>query len=180
MSNNFEAPKLKKLDNAVAAQEAAEEKMDKSTKVPTERVVTDPVDIYKNGIDEFTKFLAGEIHAGNLEQRNKFQLDFFDNMFAMLKLDEDRLKSCLDYFVIQVVQNRHLYTDGTIVAPLYHVEPKRPAADVLKYKRFMLFLITFAEYAKDRPRFLANYDVVKFASMFSPEIKQKLTNYVYR
>lgn len=180
MSNNFEAPKISKLNNAVAEQTAAEEKMDKSTKVPTERVVQDPVDIYKNSIDGFTNFLAGKLANGNLEERQKFQLDFFDNLFLMLKLDETRLKQILDYFVIQIVQNRHLYNDGAVLAPLYTVEPKRPAQDVLKYKRFILFILNYAENAKDRPRFLANYDVVKFASMFSPEIKVKLTNYVYR
>lgn len=180
MSDNFAPPTIKKLDNAVAAQVASEEKMDKSLKVPTEKVTTDPTTIYKNGIDNFTKFLAGEIHSGSLEERIQFQMSFLDDLWLMLKLDEQSLKIVLDYFVVQIIENRHLYSDGTIAAPLYRVEPLRSAQEILKYKRFLLFITTFADHARDRQRFLQQFDVAKFGAMFGPEIKQKLSNYVYR
>lgn len=175
MGNAYEAPKVDKRNTAVAAQVATEKKEAEAPKVP----VT-PATIYKSGIDNFVEFLQGKRFAGNLEERQKFQLQFVDSIWPMLELSDGLVKDILDHFVIKIVENKDTFAFSNVVAPLFTVETQR-AKDVMdRYKQFMLFIIMYAENARDRQRFLAMYDVPKFVNTLTPIAKQRLTNYVYR
>lgn len=176
MGNAFSAPKLEKRDNSVEVLQPQED-----TNIPgTARVPTGPADIYKTGLDDFASFLKGNLFAGNLEQRKSFQKGFVKGIEPMMRLDYPLVKEILDYFLKLINTNRDAFDYNHIVAPLYTVEPELPAQEVLRYKRFMLFIVLLAEHAKDRQRFIAGFDVVKFAAMFDEKSKQNITNYVYR
>jgi hypothetical protein len=175
MGNSYETPKVEKRNNAVAVQVATEKKEAEAPKVP----VT-PATIYKNGIDDFILFLKGEKFAGTLEERQKFQLSFVDSIWPMLELSDPLLKQILDHFVVKIVENPLEFNFNKVVAPLFSVETQR-AKDVMdRYKQFMLFIIMYAENARDKQRFLALYDVPKFTNTLTPVAKQRITNYVYR
>lgn len=180
MSNSFEPPKIEKRNNTVSQQVSAQAKMDKVIGVPSEVTVTDAASIYMNGIDTFVKFLRGEHAAGTLEERKKFQLEFFDSIWPMLRLDDAQVKRVLDHFLITITGNPDAFEYSTVLRPLYAVETQRPKQDIEKYKRFILFMITLAENARDRQRFLKQFDMVKFSNSFDPIAKQRLTNYIYR
>lgn len=175
MGNSYETPKVEKRNNTVAVQVAAEEVV-----ATTPREPVTPATIYKNGIDTFVEFLKGNVFAGSLEERKKFQLQFVDSIWPMLELPAQYLKPVLDHFVMAIVENKDVFNFSNVVAPLYSVEQDR-AADVMdRYKQFILFMIMYAENARDRQRFLAMYDVRKFANSLTPNAKQNITNYVYR
>ncbi|AEV89532.1 hypothetical protein OBP_095 [Pseudomonas phage OBP] len=175
MGNAFEPPKVDKRQNAVAVQVAAEVKEAEAPRVPTT-----PATIYKNGIDTFVRFLKGEVFGGSLEERKKYQLQFVDSIWPMLELSDALLKDILDHFVIQIVENKDVFNYNSVCAPLFSVESDRATDVMTRYKQFMLFIIMYAENARDRQRFLAMYDVPRFTNTLTPIAKQRLTNYVYR
>jgi hypothetical protein len=81
MSDKFTAPKVEKRVTAVNEQIAQEAEMDNSMKVLTQKGPTDVVDIYKEGIDNFRNFLAG----------NLFQADpplFIENHLSAALIDK--------------------------------------------------------------------------------------------
>lgn len=178
MSDKFTTPKIEKRVNAVDQQVASEATLDTSMKVPTQKVTTDVVDIYKQGIDGFREFLAGNF-SGDLEARKKFQRDFMRTVWGALELNDAQVKAVLDYFVVTIAENPNLFGYDNIVAPLFPLESSLPAEEVLRYKRFMLFIVMYSENARDKRRFLEKYDMVKFENMFNPVAKQRLHNYVY-
>lgn len=180
MGNSYTAPSLQKQKTAVEELQPKENLMDTSIGRPAEKsAVVMPVDVYKASIDNLTKLLAGE-YSGSLEECTKFQQNFIKNLEPMLNLDEPLVKQILDYFIITIVRNRDTYNYNNLLRPCYPLEGKMNANDLSRYKRFLDFITCLADNAKDRPRFIANFDVVKFASMFSPKVKQTLTNYIYR
>lgn len=100
-------------------------------------------------------------------------------IWAILELDDVKVKAILDYFVTSIVEAPTLFNYDKILAPLFTLESSLPAEEVTRYKRFMLFIIMYSENARDKRRFLENYDMVKFENMFNPVAKQRLHNYVY-
>jgi hypothetical protein len=178
MSDKFTAPKVEKRVTAVNEQIAQEAEMDNSMKVLTQKGPTDVVDIYKEGIDNFRNFLAGNF-SGDLEARKEFQRNFMRTIWAILELDDVKVKAILDYFVTSIVEAPALFNYDKILAPLFTLESSLPAEEVTRYKRFMLFIVMYSENARDKRRFLENYDMVKFENMFNPVAKQRLHNYVY-
>lgn len=178
-NSNYTPPNVERRNNAVDEQGASEEKMDRSTGVPTEKVNTDVVSIHKSGIDDFRSFLAGDKYAGNLEERQKFQRDFMRSIWSMLELSQAQVKEIMDHFVITIAESPDMFKFENICAPLYSIESSLPADEVLRYKRFLLFITMYAENARDRARFLELYDMVKFEAMFGPTARQRIHNYVY-
>lgn len=179
MSNRYSPPQIEKRNNAVEEQVAAEENMDKSTGVPTEKVPTDAVGIYKQGIDKFKEFLGGNFE-GNLDDRKKFQRDFIRNCWSMLELSDAQVKEIMDHFIVTIAENRDLFDYNKLIAPLFSLESELPSTETERYKRFMLFVTMLSENAGDRNLFLQRYDMVRFENMFSPTAKLRLHNYVYR
>lgn len=180
MSNKFIPPAVKKLNDAVTEQVTAEESLDTSIKVPAAKPITDAAQIFCTGIDQFAAFLKGELHGGDLAARQKFQLSFFDSLNNMLSLNDAQVKTVLDHFVLTIAKDRTVFEYNNILAPLFTVESKRPAEDVARYKRFMLFITLLSENGGNRDRFVSMFDVVKFVNSFNPVIKQRLSNYIYR
>lgn len=178
MGDKYNAPKIEKLSNAVEEQVAQEAKLDTSLKVLTEKVPTDAVGIYQQGITAFKDFLAGNFE-GNLETRKKFQRDFIRGLWNILELTDVQVKAILDHFVITIAENPQTFDYNNIIAPLFAIESDMPSEEATRYKRFMLFMTMYAEHARDRKRFLEKYDMVKFENMFNPVAKQRLHNYVY-
>lgn len=174
MSSSYTPPSVSKRTSAV------EKQIEEETVTVEETKPVTTEDIYKEAIDKFVLFVKGDLYSGQVEQRTAFQLSFIDSVNNMLKLDEMKLKTVLDYFVKTIATNRTILNDSDIISPLYSVESLKPAQDILRYKRFMVFLITYSDNVKDKQRFLANFDVAKFANMFGEVIKQNLINYVYR
>lgn len=175
MGNSYEAPKVEKRKDVVTQQVAAEVK---AAEVPAAPVT--PATIYKNGFNDFVLFLKGEKFAGELETRQQFQLNYIDGLWAMLELPDATLKQILDHYVVTIMENHSLFEYHNVLAPLFTVEGKR-ASDVMdRYKRFMMFIIMYAENARNRGRFLEMYDVPKFVNMLTPTAKQRITNYIYR
>lgn len=180
MGNSYTPPQLQKQKTAVEELQPKENLMDSSIGRPAEKsAVVMPVDIYKKSIDELTLLLKDEL-TGSLEERTKFQQNFIKNLEPMLNLDESLVKQILDYFIITIVKNRDTYNYNNLLRPCYVLEGKMNASDLNRYKRFLDFITCLADNAKDRTRFIANFDIVKFSAMFSPKAKQNLTNYVYR
>lgn len=178
MSDKFTTPKIEKRVNAVDEQITAETTLDTSMKVATQKPTTDVVDIYKQGIDGFRDFLAGTV-TGDLETRKVLQRDFMRTIWGALELNDAQVKAILDHFVVTISESPNLFSYDNIVAPLFPLESSLPSEEVLRYKRFMLFIVMYSENARDKRRFLENYDMVKFENMFSPVAKQRLHNYVY-
>lgn len=180
MGNSYTPPALQKQKTAVEELQPKENLMDTSIGRPAEKsAVVMPVDIYKASIDQLTTLLAGTF-SGSLEERTKFQQNFIKNLEPMLNLDETLVKQILDYFIITIVKNRTTYSYNNLLAPCYVLEGKMNATELDRYKRFLDFITCLADNAKDRRRFIANFDIVKFAAMFGPKAKQTLTNYVHR
>lgn len=180
MGNSYTPPQLQKQKTAVEELQPKENLMDTSIGRPAEKsAVVMPVDVYKAAIDDLTKLLEGS-YSGSLEDRTKFQQNFIKNLEPMLMLDEPLVKQILDYFIITIVKNRETYNYNNLLKPCYVLEGKMNANDLNRYKRFLDFITCLADNAKDRRRFVANFDIVKFASMFGPKAKQTLTNYVHR
>lgn len=180
MGNAYKPPELKKMETSVEALQPKENLMDTSIGRPTEKSgVVAPVDIYKESIDKFLELLNGTL-SGSLEDRTKFQQNFIKNLEPMLMLDDNLVKQILDYFIITIVKNRDSFNYNKLLAPCYVLEGKMNAQELTRYKRFLDFITTLADNAKDRPRFIANYDVAKFAAMFNPVARQRITNYVHR
>lgn len=180
MGNSYQPPKLEKLDNTVIKQINDEASADRVIGVSSTNMQMAADDLYKKNITEFAQYLNGEIHSGTLEERQKFQLDFFNSVPAMLRLDDAKVKAILDHFLITISENRGVFEYSTLVAPLFTLASKLPTAELDRYKRFMLFITMLSDNARDRQRFLANFDMVKFTNMFDPVTKQRLTNYIYR
>lgn len=180
MSNSYSPPKLEKRANTVAKQTADREVADMVIGVASQPQPTDAASIYITNISAFVKFLRGEEGSGTPDERRRYQLRFLDSIWAMLRLEDPQVKRILDHFLITIGENPDVFEYNNVLRPLYSCENERPAQDVTKYKRFMLFMITLSAHARDRQRFLKQFDMTKFSNMFDPITKQRLTNYVYR
>lgn len=176
MGDNFNPPKIEKRNNAVAEQTTEAQE----TKTTTAREVNSPVDIYKNGIDEFVKFLKGEIAGGTLDERRAQQKKAIQTCWGMLDLDYAQTKESLDYFLITVGQNQNAFEWSNILAPLNALEGKMSASEITRYKRFMVFITLLSEYARNRTQFTQMFDMTKFEAMFPAKSRENLHNYVYR
>lgn len=180
-NNSVVPPSVEKRNNAVDLQVGAEKGNDTVIGVSSSNAAAvDASTIYIRGIDDFLLFLKGEKAAGTLEERQKFQRSFFDSVPPMLRLDDNKVKAILDHFLIVVSDNREVFEFSRIVAPLFTLESSLNKEEVERYKRFLLFITLLSDHARDRKRFLAQFDMVKFTNMFDPITKQRLTNYVYR
>lgn len=180
MGNAYQPPKLEKRENTVVKQVKDEAQADRVLGVSSVNVQMSADDIYKKNITDFASFLKGEIAAGTLEERQKFQRTFFNSIPAMLRLSDAQVKAVLDHFLRTIAENRQVFDYSNVLSPLYTIESQLNKVEVERYKRFMLFIILLSDNARDRQRFLANFDMTKFTSMFDPVTKQRLTNYVYR
>ena len=103
MGNNYSPPKVDKVNNAVEEQVRSEQSS------PIIAAEFTPVDLYKEVIDNFIKFLKKEIHNGNLEERQAFQRQFINSVWAMLKLDDSQVKPILDHFVVSISENKDVF-----------------------------------------------------------------------
>lgn len=180
MGNGYKPPQVEKRQTAVNIQADQDKAGDKVIGVTSQPVVSTPEELYKKNITNFTAFLKGEIHGGNPEERQKFQLDFFRTVFNILRQDQHRVKTILDHFLIEIAKNRDAYEYSKVLAPLFKLESKLPADEVARYKRFMLFITMLSDNAKNRDRFRAQFDTVSFANMFDPVANQNIINYVFR
>lgn len=180
MGNSYTPPQLQKQKTSVEELQPKQDLMDTSIGRPAEKSgVVVPADVYKASIDKLTLLLKGEL-SGDLATNTKFQQNFIKNLEPMLSLDDNIVKAVLDHFITVIVKNRQAYNYNKVLAPVYPLEGKMSEQDLTRYKRFMDFITCLAEHAKDRRRFVANYDVTKFAAMFGPVAKQRITNYVHR
>lgn len=180
MGNSYTPPQLQKQKTAVEELQPKESLMDTSIGRPTEKSgVVLPVDIYKVSIDKFKELIAGTL-SGSLDENTKFQQQFIKNLEPMLSLDDHLVKQILDYFIITIVKDRAVFNYNNLLKPCYVLEGKMNAIELNRYKRFLDFITLLADNARDRARFIANYDVVKFSAMFGPVAKQRITNYVHR
>lgn len=180
MGNQYKPPQVEKRNNTVAHQVDQDKDNDNTIGVSSAPFIRTPESIYQENIDNFTKFLKGEIHGGSLEERQKFQLSFFKNIPALLRLDAQKVKVILDHFLIEISKNRDVYEYSKILAPLFKLESKLPAEDVARYKRFMLFITMLSDNARNRDRFRAQFDTVTFANMWDAKANQNIINYVFR
>lgn len=180
MGNGYKPPQVEKRQTTVEIQANQDAAGDKVIGVSSQPVINTPEAIYKKNIQTFTAFLKGEVNGGTLEERQKFQLDFFHSVFALLRLDQHRVKSILDFFLIEISENRKVYEYSSILSPLFKLESKLPANEVACYKRFMLFITMLSDNARQRDRFRAQFDTMTFANMFDPVAKQNIINYVMR
>lgn len=174
MGNNYSPPKVDKVNNAVEEQVRSEQSS------PIIAAEFTPVDLYKEVIDNFIKFLKKEIHNGNLEERQAFQRQFINSVWAMLKLDDSQVKPILDHFVVSISENKDVFDFSNVLAPLYSIEKTTSSTVTDRYKKFMMFIITFSENAKRRQVFLSKFDMTKFESLFEPVSRERIHNYVYR
>lgn len=177
MGDNFTPPKIERRSNTVDAQAETDQQ---NTQEQETRQVSSPVHIYQNAIDDFTKFLKGEIGAGSLEERQKIQKSFLESVWGFLKLDYPDMKEVMDYFLIKIKQYPNDFAWDKITAPLAVLEGKVNATDLLRYKRFIMFASLLSEYARNRNQFTQMYDMTKFEAMFSGQAKTNLHTYVYR
>lgn len=138
------------------------------------------VDIYKEAIDNFRKFINGEIYNGDLEERKKFQRSFITSVWGMLELNDAQVKEVLDYFIKTINDFPGIFEYNKIAAPLFTIESTLAASEVKRYTRFLVFITLFAENARNRELFRSQFDMPKFEQLFSPVAKQRLHNYVYR
>lgn len=180
MGNSYEPPKLEKRENTIVKQVKDEAQADRVLGVSSVNMQMSAEDLYKKNITEFADFLKGNISSGTLEERQKFQRTFFNSVPAMLRLSDNQVKIILDHFLLTIAENRDVFDYSQVLAPLRSIESQLNKVEVERYKRFMLFITMLSDNARNRQRFLANYDMVKFTSMFDPITKQRLTNYVYR
>jgi hypothetical protein len=177
MGDNFTPPKVEKRQNAVTAQVEAEQQ---NTQENETRVVNGPVDIYKNGIDDFVKFLKGEIAAGTLEERRNQQKSVIKTCWGMLEMDYAQCKEALDYFLITVGKNQNAFEWNNVLAPLSTLEGLINASELVRYKRFIMFITLLSEHARSRDTFTQMFDMTKFTAMFATKAAQNLHNYVHR
>lgn len=180
MGNSYKPPEVEKRNNTVVKQVNDESTADRTIGISSTNAARDASDIYKKNIDQFSEFLQGKTHSGTLEERQKFQLDFFKGLPEMLRLDDAKVKAILDHFLITIAENRTAFEYSSVMAPMFTLKSRLPAADVERYEKFMLFITMFSDNARDRKRFLAMFDMTKFTNMFDPITKQRLTNYVHR
>lgn len=180
MGNQYKPPQVEKRNNTVAHQVDQDKDNDNTIGVSSKSFIRTPEAIYQENISTFTKFLKGEVYGGSLEERQKFQLDFFKSIPAILRLDQHKVKAILDFFVIEIAKNRETYEYSKVLAPLFKLESKLPGEDVARYKRFMLFITMLSDNARNRDRFRAQFDTVSFANMWDAVAKANITNYVFR
>ncbi len=180
MGNSYTPPALQKQNTSVEELQPKESLIDTSIGMPTQKSgFVGPADTYKESIDKLTTLLQGKL-SGDRQVNTEFQMNFIKNLEPMLSLDDNLVKEILDHFVITIVKNRDTYNYNKVLAPVYVLEGKMSEQDLTRYKRFMDFITIFAENARDRQRFIANFDITKFAAMFGPVARQRLTNYVHR
>lgn len=177
MGNNFTKPTVQKRENAVEQQMTAEQE---NVQQNSERVVGTPVDIHKNGIDMFVKFLKGEFGGGQIQERRKYQKDFIQTVWTALEMDYQNTKQVLDYLLITINKEKEAFEWSTVIAPLASLEGVLGNGELERYKRFMMFITLLAQYAKNRAQFTRMFDMTKFESMFPATSRQNLHTYVYR
>lgn len=177
MSNSFNKPTIETRESAVATDVPVAATAD--TVVGTERETT-PATIYKNAITDFKDFLNGSKSSGDLAERKRIQKVFIKNLWKALELEDNQVKEILDHFLITIAENKDTFSDDKIIAPLYALEGDMAASELTRYKRFMVFITTLSEYARNRTQFLSRFDMTRFEAMFSPAAKVRLHNYVYR
>lgn len=177
MGDNFNPPKIEKRNNTVDTQVAAEEQNTQTNEV---RTVTSAVDVYLNAIDDFVKFLKGEIGAGSLDERRNIQKSFLDSTWGYLRLDYPDMKKVMDYLLVTIKNNPNEFAWNKVVAPLSTLEGKINATDIERYKRFVVFATLLSEYTRNRNQFTQMFDMTKFEAMFSGQAKTNLHTYVYR
>lgn len=177
MGDNFNPPKIEKRNNTVDDQVATDEQNTQETKT---REVTSPVHVYMNSIDEFVKFLKGEIGAGNLDERRAIQKSFLDSVWGYLRLDYKDMKEVMDYFLITVKANPNEFAWNKVVAPLSTLEGVVNSTDITRYKRFIMFVTLLSEYTRNRNQFTQMFDMTKFEAMFNGQARSNIHTYVYR
>lgn len=177
MGNNYTPPEVEKVGSAIEAQTA--EQVNESAVIVGREVKT-AADVYKNSIDDFVKFLNGELYAGSLTERRKFQIDFINSIQNFLELDYEQTKEVLDYFLITIGANKDAFDWNKLVAPVASIEGITGAVVLTRYKRFMLFITLLSDYAKVRTQFTNMFDMTKFEAMFSQKARENLHTYVYR
>jgi hypothetical protein len=177
MGDNFNPPKIERRNNTVDTQAETDQQ---NTQAQETRQVTSPVHIYQNGIDEFTKFLRGEIGGGSLEERQKIQKSFLESVWNFLKMDYSNMKEVMDYFLVTVKQNPNEFAWDKIISPLAVLEGTVNSTELTRYKRFMMFATLLSEYARNRNQFTTMFDMTKFEAMFNGQARTNLHTYVYR
>lgn len=176
MSDKFSPPKMEKRNTAVAEQVATE----KESIVINASGPQTAVDIYKSAIDEFVKFLKGEVAAGSLDERRKFQKSFVKSTVGMLDLDYQDTKAVLDYFLVTVSEEQNAFSWNNVLAPLASIEGAMSNSDLNRYKQFILFITLLSEHARNRTQFTQMFDMTKFEASFPLKARTNLHNYVYR
>jgi hypothetical protein len=177
MGNNFTKPTVDKRENAVEQQMATEQE---NTQAQAERVVTTAVDVHKNGVDQFVKFLKGEFGGGSVKDRQKYQKDFIQTIWTALEMDYHNTKQVLDYLLITINEEKDAFEWSAVIKPLTTLEGVLGDTELTRYKRFMTFITLLAQHARNRPQFIRMFDMTKFESMFPPTSRQNLHTYVYR
>lgn len=182
MGKDFTPPKVHTSETAVQQQTVAVESMDKSLKVPTEKVPTTPATIYQNGLNNFVKFIKGEFKSGNVKERAEYQCEFMDTIVPMLSMDTAETSKVLDHFIVTVLENPVQFGQSEIFGPLFVVEKEKmkPADEIHRYKQFMTFMTSLAKNAQNRPRFVANVDMRKLLSLFPQPAQANLQEYCFR
>jgi hypothetical protein len=177
---DYVKPTIEKLDNAVDTQVKEESNLSTHMGVKSEPVRATAVDVYKESIDTFRKYINGEIYRGSPEDSRKFQRSFITSVWGMLELNDAQVAEVLDYFVKTINEFPTVFENNKIAAPLFSMESTIPISELKRYKAFLVFITLFADNVRDRQRFIAQYDIVKLESMFGQVARTRLHNYVYR
>lgn len=175
MSDKFSPPKMEKRNTAVAEQTATEQESIVINAAPQTAV-----DIYKSAINEFVKFLKGEVAAGSLDERRKFQKSFVKSTVGMLELDYTDTKAVLDHFLVTVGSEQNAFSWNNVLAPLASIEGAMSSSDLNRYKQFIMFISLLSEHARNRTLFTQMFDMTKFEASFPLKARTNLHNYVYR
>lgn len=178
----YKPPVIDTRSDVVTDQSKKMGEMDKTLGVPTEVVPTTPATIYKNGFDKFILFLKAEFKNNSQEERNDFQISFMKDIVNLLQIDQNQAHEVLDHWVVSIAENKAAFGQNSLFAPLYSIEKEKlaPAADIDRYKKFMLFMTMLSANIKVRDHFISNFDVSKLVHMFPANAAQTLNNYAYR
>lgn len=101
------------------------------------------VDVYLKQLDEFDKFALDKHPAQTKKERQQLMIGFIRLFQNILKLDQQKATTCLNYFLSNVGKNFKTYNNGELFTPIFTMTRKDIPYDC-KTERFMdlvLFLI---------------------------------------
>lgn len=175
MGKFYDQPTIEQVsDTATQEAAAAAEKNTATTAAPKQTTLKD---IYIKQIDEFDRFVKGEIGFKDAAQRQEQLVDFITAFDSMLGGDYQYVKPSLHHLIGVINKSPTTYGSGEQFAPLYTMK-KIPYR--LKPERFIdlfCFFIGLAENIRDVKRYIGGRDIPYFLREFNVAQRENIVRF---